>query len=206
MKIQPQDKYKSLMSVIRWRFDHINTIKASGLDVFFSAETAAFHGRKIVEGIAFGCLVVLEQGIKNVPRDAEGQWNAETIFRSLQKKKLDAFPSPSLIRTPSEEEVRENGRLGATIEKKLDSVLSINEMCAIYNRVHCWAHEINPYVCANRLEFISKHGNALWSDLASLEKFIERHVISIKGEMFYCTLRCSSDGNTKVMSLSKTSQ
>ncbi len=41
---------------------------------------------KIIEAIAFGCLIGLENGLKVIPRDAQGQYNAETIFKTLSKK------------------------------------------------------------------------------------------------------------------------
>ena len=67
----PLEIYVELMTTIRHRLDVIETIRQSQIDDFSRAETAAFHGRKIIEGISFACLVALENGIKHVPRDAK---------------------------------------------------------------------------------------------------------------------------------------
>src|SRR5688500_16402590 len=104
MTALPKDVYLDLMKTIRRRLDLVETLRSSQVDDFAKAETAAFHGRKTVEGIAFGCLVATENSINHVPRDARGQWNAEAILKSLTSKKLTAFPSPSIIRLPTTEE------------------------------------------------------------------------------------------------------
>jgi hypothetical protein len=84
----PHHTYLSLMRTIRGRLDLIEQLKeAAGVD-FLKAESAAFQGRKIVEAIAFGCLVAVENGLNAVQRDAKGQWNAEDILKNLDKKNL----------------------------------------------------------------------------------------------------------------------
>lgn len=52
-------------------------------------------------------------------------------------------------------------------------------------------------------DYYSKHGTTLWDDLGRLEHFLERHFISIRGEDFYCTLRDSKDGTTKILAIRK---
>jgi hypothetical protein len=51
----------------------------------------------IVEAIAFACLVAIDNALKYVPRDAEKQWNAETIFQNLKSKNLKVLLSPSIF-------------------------------------------------------------------------------------------------------------
>ena len=102
--INPMENYCSLMWTIRCRFDVIDTLRQSSADFFSRAESAAFHGRKIVEAIAFACLVAIDHSLKYVPRDAEKQWNAETIFQNLKSKNLTVLPSPSIFRHTYAEE------------------------------------------------------------------------------------------------------
>ena len=52
---------KDLMTNIRARFEVIEGLKLSNQSTFAELETAAFHLRKSIEGIAFGCLVALDQ-------------------------------------------------------------------------------------------------------------------------------------------------
>lgn len=202
MMATPFKQYEALMNVVRQRLDSIMVIKKANLEAFSKAETAAFHGRKVVEGIAFGCLIAVENGIKHVPRDAKGQWNASKIFQSLNSKQIKTVPNPSTIREASEKEKKEHN-VKVTIEGTPELCLTYNELTAIYERLHKWLHEINPYVEEDRAEFIAKNEETLWEDLSKLHNLVERHVITIKGEGFYCTLRDSQDGLTKVISLSK---
>ena len=61
------------MTTIWHRLDVIEKLAKLDGSHFTRAETAAFHGRKVTEGIAFACLVAVENGIGHVPRDAKGQ-------------------------------------------------------------------------------------------------------------------------------------
>lgn len=198
-------KYQDLMQVIRFRLDYIRALKTLDMLPFIRAETAAFHGRKIIEGIAFACLTTIENSMKEIPRDAVGQWNARNILNSLQRKNLEtAFPSPSIIRKPTDEEIKENGWISATIEGQPHLRMTIEDLVHVYERLHGWLHEINPYT-NNHKDYFQKNENVLWDDLEKVDSFIDKHTLSIKGEMFFCVLRDSVDGQTKVTSLSKTS-
>jgi len=198
----PQDLYLALMKSIRERLDFVETLASASGDSFARAETAAFHGRKVVEGIAFACLVATHHGLKHVPRDAKGKWNAEEILRGLQKKNLQVFPSPSLIRFPLAEE-QAFSNVTATIEGIPECRLTHDELIGMYQRLHRWLHEVNPYVTAGRDEFYASHGAKLWDELRALDRFIEQHFISIQGHAFFCVLRDKLDGQTKVASLSR---
>jgi hypothetical protein len=202
MQNTPEQNYLDLMSSIRDRFDVISKlVKSSGGD-FARAETAAFHGRKIVEGIAFGCLVATEKGLRSIPRDAKGQWNAQAILLGLQKKGLQTFPSPSALRKATSDEQAEHNA-SITIEGIPERRISTSDFIAMYQRMHRWLHELNPYVTKDRATFYADHGQSLWTDLLTIERFIERHFISISGQGFFCVVRDSVDDMTKVVPLSK---
>jgi hypothetical protein len=194
--------YCDLMAVIRQRFDAIHQVNSLDSNRFQNVEICAFHGRKIIEGIAFGCLVAVERGIKNIPNDAKGQWNANTILRRLRSKGLVAFPSPSIIR-PATDAEKTSHDVTVTVEGQPALRLTVDELIDIYDRMHKWLHEINPYVEKGRGDFLKKHSGSLWRDLERLENFIERHTVSISGEMMFCVLRDKNDQTTKVMPLSK---
>jgi len=198
----PTETYVSLMETLRSRLDVIAVLKASAADNFASAESAAFHGRKIVEGVAFACLVAIENGLQTVPRDAKGQWSAEDIFKSLKKKGLDVLPSSSRLRSATADE-KHGDNVTAVVEGIPDRRLSHDELISIYQRLHAWAHEINPYTRVTHEAFYSKRSAALWDDLNKLELFMQRHFISIRGKGYFCTLRDTQDGRTKVLPLTK---
>jgi hypothetical protein len=198
----PHENYISLMQTIRGRLDVIAQLKQSKSGNFARAEAAAYQGRKVVEGIAFACLVAIENGLPAVPKDAKGKWNAEDIFKNLKKKGLEVLPSPSVFREATEEEKNEQGAT-KVIEGVPERRLTHDELIDIYQRLHGWAHELNPYVHDEHETFHAKHSEMLWQDLGRLEQFLERHFIGIRGKGFYCTLRDSQDGLTKVVPLAK---
>jgi len=194
--------YIALMMTIRSRLDVIESLSNLSGNDFSRAETAAFHGRKIIEGIAFACLVAIERGLKHVPRDAKGQWNAEKILKSLKSKSIPTLPSPSIIRNASMSECETNG-VKEVIEGVPERRISHDDLLAVYQSMHRWLHEINPYTEPDRSAFYAEHGRLLWDDLVRINRFIEKHFISISGEGFFCVLRDNVDGTTKVMPLSR---
>lgn len=202
MEPAPLDLYGMLMTTVRGRLDAIKELRNSTSDDFFRAETAAFHGRKVVEATAFACLVAVENGIKHVPRDAKGQWNAEVILKGLKSKNIETLPSPSIIRNASLVE-RQLDNVTVVIEGIPERRISHDELIAIYQRLHCWLHEINPYTGSDRYTFYAKNGQSLWNDLIRIDQFLERHFISISGHGFFCVLRDSIDSSTKVVPLSR---
>ena len=176
--------YENLMKVARVRLDAIRALRNASFDTFSRAEAAALHGRKVVESIAFACLVALDHGVNQVPRDAKGQWSAEAIFGSLKKKGLNVLPSPSVLRAPTAEEIAKQGPIKSTIQGVAERRLTLDELRAIYMRPHKWLHELNPYVESDRTAFASAHEADLWADLERVDGFIDRHFISIRGQGF----------------------
>lgn len=198
----PQGKYLELMKVLRGRFDLVNSLRTLDVDSFSRAETAAFHGRKIVEGIALACLVATEHGLKEVPRSAKGQWNAEKLLKNLKAKNVSVFPSPSIIRQATDiEEQKHNVK--SVVEGIPERRITQDVLISIYQSLHRWLHEVNPYVENSHDSFLTKYEEPLWGDLSKLESFLEKHLISISGEAFFCVLRDNQDSATKVIALSK---
>ncbi len=198
----PEQLCLDLMAAIRDRLDAIERLASSAGGDFARAEAAAFQGRKVIEGIAFACLVATEKGLKHIPRDAKGHWNAESILTSLSSKNINTFPSPSIIRNPTEEE-RSRDSVSVVIEGVPERRISTQDFIAMYQRMHRWLHELNPYVAKDRATFYSINGQQLWADLSAIARFIERHFISIKGSGFFCVLRDVNDGQTKILPLQK---
>lgn len=199
---EPKEFYLELMQVVRARFDVIETLSKSSVDDYGKAEIAAFHGRKIIEAIAFGCLIAIKNGLKHIPKDAQGQYNAETIFKMLNKKKIEIFPSPSLIRNATPEEIKDHNVKGV-IEGVPERRITREELIKKYQRMHNWLHELNPYTKDGQEIFHQKNAPQLWKDLDEISLFLQSHVMSIKGEAFFCTLKDKIDGQTKVGSFSK---
>ncbi|AFY82875.1 hypothetical protein [Oscillatoria acuminata] len=199
--MNPSDKYGQLMWTIRYRFDLINILRQSSVEPFIQAESAAFHGRKIVEGIAFACLVGIENSSTEIPKKTTGQWNAEKIFKQLQSKHLNAFPSPAYIRQPTPEQ-KSAGSTGI-IQNIPERRLTPDELIKIYQGFHRWLHELNPYSHKGKSDFYEKNCTNLWRDLERLHLFIECHLIGIKGKAFLCVLWDSVSHQTQVIGLSK---
>ncbi|MBN0977909.1 hypothetical protein JTY93_17695 [Pseudomonas hygromyciniae] len=193
--------YHNLMQRIRARFDVIDLLRISEGEYFTRAESAAFQGRKIVEGIAYACLIAIEHGAQQIPRDAKKQWNAEKIFKNLKSKGFDTLPSPSEIRSATEQE-RADG-LAIVVEGIPVNRLSHDQIAEVYQRLHAWLHEANPYIYGGSEAFGAEKTAILWKDLDDLKTFLKRHIISVQGEAIFCTLWDLNDDQTKILPLSK---
>lgn len=199
----PHLKYQTLMETIRERLDVVATLRSQAAGTFSAAETAAFQGRKIIEGTAFACLLAIENGLKHVPKDAAGHWNAQTILHSLKKKGIEVLPNPSVLRKPTAMELAENPSIAWVGEGVREKCLTVAQLVEMYGGFHKWLHEINPYQTTSASKFLSAYGASLWLDLAKLEDLLGEHLIGIKGQQFYCSLRGGNNGHTTVFSLSK---
>lgn len=189
--------YLSLMQTIRGRLDIIETLKTTPEAKFLKAEAAAFQGRKVIEATAFACLVATENGLKTVPRDAKGQWNAEAILKSLKAKGISALPDPSQMIEPSPELKLQGANF--TIAPMPERRLSATDIIEMYRRFHSWLHELNPYTAGNHEAFYAHHSKDLWRDLERLSMFLDRHIICIKSNGFFCALRDKVDFQTKLI-------
>lgn len=191
------------MQSIRGRFELIQALKNSTVDPFSRGETAAMHGRKIIEGVAFGCLVAIENKLREIPRDAAGQWSATTILRDLKKKGLEVLPSPSDLR-PATPEEKVSSRVHWVAEGVAERRITVDGLIEIYKRIHAWMHEANPYAFDGHQQFYEERAPVLWEDLDRLSLFLDRHFIGLQGEAFFCILKDKMDSQTKVFSISKT--
>lgn len=196
----PLDNYTALMRTLRERFDLMDRFTRNSQITYSGAEIVAYNARKIVEGIAFGCLVAIEHGLKTVPRDAKGQYNAETIFKSLEKKGLNVLQNPSEMREATDVERNKNNAT-VVIEGIPSKQLSYKQLIEIYHYLHGWAHELNPYVESDRNEYLRTNFKTMLAHVVRLSDFISNHMVSIQGKGFFCVLKDRSDGLTKIISL-----
>lgn len=157
------------------------------------------YGSRIIRAES---IVAIDNGLKNIPRDAKGKWNAEIIFKTLKSKNLTVLPSPSIIRQATfEEQITRGAHI--TIEGIPERRLTHDNLIEIYQRFHAWLHEINPYVYQGHSDFYTQKSTGLWNDLTNLQLFVERHFISIHGAAFFCTLWDAQDQQTKVIPFAK---
>ena len=195
---EPSALYADVMLRIRQRFDIINALHNKEIS-WSKGEIIGTNLRKIIEGIAFGCVIAFQHSSKNLPREVAGQWNAETIFVQLGKIGDFPYPDPNEIRAATETERKESG-VQTVLEGQLDRRISVDDLRAIYRRTHPWAHENNPYVTRPVAE---KDHSILLSDARRVEAMLRLHRIGINGESFICTIRDSHDGQVKIQSISK---
>ncbi len=183
------------MTNIRARFEIIEGLSLDKDSGFAQYETAAFHLRKCIEGVAFGCLVAMEQGLKEVPRDAKGQWNADNIFARLKKRDPLVFPQSFKREDPPAGSDR---KVDHHLVPAKDVNLTIDEVREIYHRSHKWLHEWNPYIERLGADY-EKYKAELVSDLHSFWRWIVAHMIGIGGHVFLGLLK-EEDGQVRVVS------
>lgn len=200
--MEPTQIYLSLLDGVRRRFDSIAALEATASDEYSKAEFIAFQSRKIIEAVAFCCLVAVHNGLKIVPNDAKGQWNAEVILKNLKKKHPDTFPGPNRLRLPETEEEKANDAKWV-LEGVPERRLTHGSLIAMYQRMHGWLHEINPYTSKNKEKYLSGHAAELRNDVKALQEMLECHVIIISGEGIVAMLRHPTPNQSYVGSISK---
>ncbi|UYY58909.1 hypothetical protein [Sphingomonas sp. S2-65] len=196
LRVKTLQQYRLLMRNIRARFEIVDSLKLSHTSDYPELETAAFHLRKSIEGVAFGCLVAMENGLKSVPRDAIGQWNADRIFSKVAKRTPVIFPVAIDREDPPAEAVGVQHHL---VTNK-DCNLSVDQVRAVYRRTHRWLHEMNPYIPITADKFSELRADLL-ADVVSVWKWLLHHFISASGEVFLTVLK-TEDGELEVSSAS----
>ena len=189
------------MTRISDRFRLIDQIKAIGKGSFSANEGIAFQVRKIVEGVAYGCVVSSEAGSKAKIRSARGHWNAKNVLNELDKKSCLSLPNPSELRAASEEEAQRDA-VKWTIEGQPSKCLSKKQIIDIYEHTHSWLHELNPFYNDSKT-FLDANEETLWAASDRLREMLSRHFIAVMGEAFFCTLFDEETGTTKVLPLSR---
>jgi hypothetical protein len=194
-RLPPNLQYQALMTNVRARFEVIDGLKVNEGSGFAELETAAFHLRKSIEGIAFGCLVAMEQGLKEVPRDAIGQWNADNIFIRLKRRDQLVFPESFKRENPP---LDSDPKVSHHIVPRKEANLSIDEVRDIYRRSHKWLIEWNPYIERIGKDFGKSRADLL-RDIQSVWQWIVAHMIGIGGHVFLAFLK-DGDGHVRVVS------
>ena len=195
-RLRPDMQYRALLVNIRARYEIINDLQVSIESDFASLETAAFHMRKSIEGIAFGCLVALENGLKTIPRDAQGQWNADRIFIRLLKQPDLVFPEAFKREDPPE---GVDPRIRHHIVPNEQANLNVDQVRKIYRRSHKWTHEWNPYIESLSGDF-DKHRAELVDDVPKIWNWLLTHMIGIGGRVFLGLLKDGDDQAVRVAS------
>ena len=189
-------QYRALMQNVRARYEIIEGLKLNGEAEYPQLETAAFHLRKSIEGVAFGCLVAMENGLKSVPRDAIGQWNADRIFAKVSKRTPVIFPVSITREDPPE------GAVGVDhhMAENTTANLSPPDVRIIYRRTHKWLHEMNPYLTLTINKFAELRVSLI-ADIQSVWDWLVHHAIVAEGEVFLTVLK-DPEGHMEVTSAS----
>ena len=191
-------QYQALLEKIRLRFETIKSLEPTEESDIVNLEAVAFQLRKIIEGLAFCCLVALENGLKSVPRDASGQWNADRIFAKVSKREGFMFPWPVRREDPPEGADPEVKHHMVTVD---DALLKAADLRKIYQDSHVWVHEWNPYVDHYRDKFESRRTKLL-TDVQRLHAFLRVHMVGIAGEVFIGIVDDPQDGAVRVIAAS----
>lgn len=145
--------------------------------------------RKVVEGIAFCCLIATQIRVGQVPRQIKNNWNAEEIFQFLASKKLLHLPDFArlkLERETSDADAPNAWRLEISESKdeELERVISI------YHQCHKFLHEFNPYIgmplrLADFDEQMIVSCNHLKKDHMWIWNRFWQHSVRIRGKVFF---------------------
>lgn len=183
------EKYLKLASIYRRRVEFAETVLASSAPNALKAETACMQGRKIIETIAFMCLVAMQNsfGEIGVPSDVKTHWNASVIFMKLKKKNLNVLPSPSKMK-PSD-----NLDYKSIFEGIPEYRLTYDELKGLYEDFHKGLHEPNPFSNFDDDKMYENLVQIASNAVEKLRKFAWVHFISIKGDGFMVDLKNTHD-------------
>tara|TARA_R110001599_G_scaffold101293_1_gene259162 strand:+ start:733 stop:1356 length:624 start_codon:yes stop_codon:yes gene_type:complete len=187
-------QYRSLMTNIRARHELVSNLNLKPSSDFVDFETAAFHLRKIIEGVAFGCLVATENGLKKIPRDARGQWNADKIFVRMKKEKSLVFPEAAQRVDP---DASAPLRVAHHIVPRKNDNLAIDEVRTMYRQLHVWNHEWNPYVEDHGKNFDKRKAEVI-SFGPKLWNWLVIHMIGVGGELLIAHLKEGPEGQVLI--------
>ncbi len=177
-------RYTQIASRISERFKLVDAAYSTGRSPAV-AESVALHTRKIIEGVAHGCLVAADMTSLGVPRDARGHWNAAKIFRNLKKRGVLIFPQPVVLKPASEEQIE----LGVKwhFEANREAQMSLDDVIGVYEECHRLLHEINPFVNED-LAISQEDDEGLFQSVHGLSRFLAVHFITVEGTALVASL------------------
>lgn len=184
-KHSPEALYRMLCSRLRQRIEAAERNLASNEALWQKVENVSLHGRKAIETIAHMCLAAIEHGVGElgIPQDAKHHYNAETIFKRLKKKQIDALPSPSRMSKSNDP------RFKAVFSGTEEHRLCYDELIELYQLFHNAMHEPNPYkmpdAAAQYLSLLPR----LSAAIGKIRNFSWVHFTAIKGRAFMVDLK-----------------
>lgn len=193
----PLARYSELMFLVRHRLDMLQQLSDMDGDERMKGETIALQGRKVVESIAYACLIATDNSGIQLPRKVLKEWHAPTIFKSLVKQTPYAFPSPSMVRSPNAEEAINNPGIKAVFEGIPNRRQTYEDLLGMAAHFNLWLHETNPYT-TSRLDY-----KRLLNDAKLIDDFLVSHAMTIAGVGYMCVLRDKVDGQVKIIPIAK---
>jgi len=172
--LEPAAAYEATMAIIQRRFLAIAN-KPDDETALNRAERVALHVRKIVEGVAYGCLSGVEHRNQQTLKDQRSK-DADKLLSWLKAKNLLKLPAAQRLEPPPSPEFK-MVLAGAGIYD-----LDVDRLNAAYSRASALIHERHP-------ERLSADGMAL--ELAAIEQDAEQlrswlwlHTMFLRGEAF----------------------
>lgn len=176
--------YLRNMQKIKWRLNAIADIRGKKRTTTYehtNIEFCVLQTRKILELIAFSSLVSDADTYKKRLKNMERMWNAELIFKDLERIHPDFYPQAILI-DPNDKSKWFN---------RPEPCLSKEQFIKAYNKCGRYLHEASPFLTEKQ---IHDDYSALWRDIYMWGQLIinllHTHTIHLfnQKELFYISM------------------
>jgi hypothetical protein len=138
----PFRNYENLMLVAKGRLMFIEEFNDKKVD-FLKVELIAVQLRKIIEGIAYGCVCACELGGESLSDAVTGSYDARNVFTELKRKNLDFVPRPCSFAFKGEVDIEEWNISNKGLTRSA-IFRSANDYSRAYKKLHQYAHEFHP--------------------------------------------------------------
>ena len=138
----PLRNYENLMLLAKRRLMFIEEFNNKKVD-FLKIELIAVQLRKLIEGVAYGCVSASELGGANLSEETLDAYDARTVFEALRKGDLNFIPRPCSF-TFNGGETMEEWNISKKDVARSDQLNSAKDYLNAYKKLHQYAHEFHP--------------------------------------------------------------
>jgi len=184
--------YLRNMQKIKWRLIAISEIRSKKRTTSYehtNIEFCVLQMRKILEFIAFSSLISDVDIYKEKLDKVEKMWNAEYIFKDIERIHHDFYPKAIYINPDTKEEWLE----------RTDPYLKKEEFIVVYNKCGRYLHEASPFLTEKEIyeDFLSMKDNIFsWGQL--IINLLHTHVIHLynQKDLFYINMGSFNDDSS----------
>ncbi len=138
----PLRNYEHIMLMAKRRLMFIEQFDDQRVD-FLKVEMIAVQMRKIIEGIAYGCVSACELGGESLNDDVRDGYGADKVLSELIRLNVGFVPRPCAFSVAGEKAVEDWSISNAGFSRS-DAFFYAKDYSRTYKKLHQYAHEFHP--------------------------------------------------------------